>query len=268
MDNLFFMLSKLVWVFISPTNLIVLLMTFSAVMLLLKKDRLAKWVLFPTTLMSLVLFVYPVGDYLIRPLESRFVQPTELPTKIDGILVLGGGEDLKRSLSWDSAETGAAGDRFIAAAVLAEHYPDIPVIFSGGSGLVQVDSSLANKAIALQILTAVGIAPDRLIIESESRNTDENFNNVKTFLPEPNGNYLLITSAFHMPRSIGVARQKNINVIAYPVDYRSYSDDYRQWDFNLFEHLEVLEPAWKEWVGLTIYYFTGKTDAWFPQQHG
>ncbi|MDQ7072540.1 MAG: YdcF family protein [Gammaproteobacteria bacterium] len=75
--------------------------------------------------------------------------------------------------------------------------------------------------IAHKLLTTVGIAEHRLIIESQSRNTYENFVLLKDKLPNANGTYLLITSAFHMPRSIGIARQQNINVIAYPVDYYS-----------------------------------------------
>jgi uncharacterized SAM-binding protein YcdF (DUF218 family) len=67
-----------------------------------------------------------------------------------------------------------------------------------------------------------------------------------------------------MPRAIGIARQQGLNVIAYPVDYRSNKAELRQWDFNLYEKLEVLEPAWREWIGLTVYYVMGKTNQWFP----
>jgi uncharacterized SAM-binding protein YcdF (DUF218 family) len=75
----------------------------------------------------------------------------------------------------------------------------------------------------------------------------------------------LITSAFHMPRSVGIARKQGIDVIPYPVDYRSNSEDLRQVDFDLFDHLKALEPGWKEWIGLTVYYWTGKTSDWWPE---
>jgi uncharacterized SAM-binding protein YcdF (DUF218 family) len=88
---------------------------------------------------------------------------------------------------------------------------------------------------------------------------------MKPLLPKNNGTYLLVTSAYHMPRSIAVARQQHIHVIAYPVDYRSNDLKHRQWDVDFFEHLEVLEPAWREWIGLTVYYWTGKTSEWFVQ---
>lgn len=264
MDNTFFVLSKLAWGLLSPTNLIVLLMVLGTVQLVRNKVSTAKKILIPTAIISFALLAYPVGDYLMHPLETRFTKPTELPNTIDGIIILGGGEHLKLSTSWDTAEIGSAGDRFIGAAILAQHYSNVPVIFSGGSGLLRFDTSTTGGDIAWSLLLAVGINEDRLIIESQSRNTNENFTLLKSKLPKDSGQYLLVTSAFHMPRSVGIARQQNIDVIPYPVDYYSNKPALRQWDFSLFDHLQVLEPAWREWIGLTVYYWTGKTSEWLP----
>ncbi|PHS67839.1 MAG: hypothetical protein COB23_09975 [Methylophaga sp.] len=264
MDNAFFVLSKLAWGLLSPTNLMVLLVALATFQLFRNNINAAKKILFPTAIISLILLSYPIGDYVMHPLETRFSKPTELPNKIDGIIVLGGGEYQKLSISWNTAEIGNGGDRFIGAAVLAKYYPNVPVIFSGGSGLLRFKTSAMSGNIARTLLTAVGIDDDRLIIESQSRNTYENFTLLKPRLPKENGHYLLVTSAFHMPRSVGIARQQNINVIPYPVDYYSNKPSFRQWDFNLFDHLQVLEPAWREWIGLTVYFWMGKTSEWFP----
>jgi uncharacterized SAM-binding protein YcdF (DUF218 family) len=213
---------------------------------------------------------YPVSDYLMQPLEARFAIPQQMPESIDGIIVLGGGEDLKRSLSWNVAELGNGGDRYIGAAYLAKTYPQAPVIFTGGSGSISLQNTSGEGALAKTLLTTIGIDENRLIIESKSRNTYENFINTKPLLPrsskgQAKGTYLLVTSAFHMPRAVGIARQQGIKVIAYPVDYHSNSETLRHWDFDLFDHLKSLEPAWREWIGLTVYYYTGKTASWFPK---
>ena len=242
-------------------------MALATIQLFRNKISAAKKILLPTVLVSLILLSYPVSDYLMHPLETRFSKPEVLPDTIDGIIVLGGGENLKISVGWNTAEVGGGGDRFIGAATLAKHYPQAPVIFSGGSGLLRFDTTTTGGDIARELLIAVGIAEDRLIIESQSRNTYENFVLLKDKLPKSDGTNLLITSAFHMPRSIGIARQQNINVIAYPVDFYSNKAKYRQWDFSLFEHLQTLEPAWREWIGLTVYYWTGKTSEWLPKQN-
>lgn len=264
MDNIFFTLSKLSWIILSPGNLIIFLFILGTLLVIFKWLRLARWVLIPNAILAGLVLAYPVGDWLIYPLESRFERPVELPQDVDGIIVLGGGEDLKRSLSWNVAELGLGGDRFIAAKKLADSYPNIPVIFTGGSGSIHLQNQGSESEVAAQIFDDMGLSPSRLVLENASRNTYENFKNVKPLLEE-NGQYLLITSAFHMPRSVGIARKQGIEVIPYPVDYRSNSVNLRQIDFDFFDHLKALEPGWKEWIGLTAYYWTGKTSDWWPE---
>lgn len=266
MDEVFFVASKLGWAIASPGNLIVLLMTFATMMLLLNKVTIAKWILVPLMIINCFLMAYPISDSLLLPLETRFSKPIPLPQNIDGIIVLGGGEKLTQSLSWHTQEIGDAGDRFIGAAVLAKHYPNAPIIYSGGSNLLRPVQNGQNEVnIAQKLLTAIGISKDRLIIESQSRNTAENFLFLKPKLPKLNGSYLLVTSAFHMPRAVGVARQQSINVIPYPVDFMTNKEPLRQWDFDYIGHLEILDLAWHEWLGLTAYYWTGKISEWLPR---
>jgi uncharacterized SAM-binding protein YcdF (DUF218 family) len=264
LDEVFFILSKLAWGVLSPTNMIILMMALGTLFLMKGAVSAAKKILVSTVVMTLLLTVYPLGDSVMFPLENRFSKPQSMPEQIDGIIVLGGGEQLKTSLSWQSAELGAGGDRYIGAAILAKRYPAAPVIFTGGNNLLSFQGKGDQGNVAQTLLTAIGIEKNRLIIESKSRNTNENFLFIRPLLPVTMGNYLLVTSAFHMPRAIGIARQQGLNVIAYPVDYRSNQPVLRQWGFNLYEHLEVLEPAWREWIGLTVYYVTGRTQEWFP----
>lgn len=264
MDTFFFIFSKLAWALLSPGNLLLIGFIVGTFLLWMHRLHAAKWILFPTAILAFAVLAYPVGDYLIRPLEKRFPIAQHLPSKIDGIIVLGGGEDLPRSLSWQQPQIGLAGDRYIAAKILADRYPHAPVIFTGGSGQVRLQGKGNEGSLAKQLLTGMGIDSHRLRIESLSRNTYENFKYTKPILPVAHGTYLLVTSAFHMPRSVGIARKFGIHVIPYPVDFRSNSDALRSWNFDLFDHLKTLEPGWKEWLGLTVYYWTGKTANWFP----
>lgn len=264
MDELFFVISKLAWGILSPSNLLVILLLIAALLLIANKTTAVKKILIPVVLASVVFMAYPVSDYAMYPLESRFSKSSVLPKKIDGIIVLGGGEQLKQSLGWRTQELGEGGDRYIATVILAKQYPNVPVIFSGGNNLLSLQDEGKEGHIAYQALTQLGIEKQRLVVDTQARNTYENFAFLQSSLPERNGQYLLVTSAYHMPRAVGVARQQSINVIPYPVDYRSNIPALRRWDFSFFEHLQVLEPAWREWIGLTVYYFSGKTDQWLP----
>lgn len=264
MNDLFFYASKIIWAMLSPSNFIILLLVLGTIALLFQGYRWARRFLVVGSLLGLTVMVYPVGDYLIEPLESRFSKPQQLPTGVDGIIILGGGEDLKASISWQTPELGSGADRYVAAAHLARNYPIIPVIFSGGSGSILLQGTSREGDFARQTLRMVGVNTRRIIIESESRNTYENFVNLKSVLPKPNGKYILITSAFHMPRSVGIARKLDINVVPYPVDYKSNSSELRQFKLDFNGHIDSLETGWREWIGLTAYYLSEKTNAWFP----
>lgn len=265
MDTLFFYLSKFAWALLSPGNLLIFLFVFGILLLVFNRQKLAKIILIPAALLAFLVLSFPIGDYLIQPLENRFSPPKTLPDDIDGIILLGGGEDLQRSLSWQVAELGLAGDRYIATKKLADLYPNARVIFTGGSGSVFLQDFDRESHIAEQILADLGLDLSRLELESNSRNTYENFKNIKP-ITRSGSSYLLVTSAFHMPRSVGIARQFEIDVIAYPVDFRSNSSEFRRVNFDLFDHLKSLEPAVSEWLGLLAYYLSGKTAEFFPAE--
>ncbi|MDR9498159.1 MAG: YdcF family protein [Hydrogenovibrio sp.] len=264
MDQSFFTLSKLAWILLTPGNLFVLLLALATLLLWLGKRGFAKTLLTLLSVSALTVFIYPVGDWLISPLEKRFERPATLPEDIDGIIILGGGEDLRVSLSWQTPQLGAGGDRYTDARYLAGQYPNTPVIFTGGSGSLQLQGTEGEGHFAKTLLTRLGLDPSRLIIESESRNTYENFVALRSTLPKPRGRYLLITSAFHMPRSVGIARQTGVKVVPWPTDYRSGQPPYRFADYQFNSHLSTLETGWREWLGLTAYALTGRSKSWFP----
>lgn len=263
MDTTFFILSKLFWIVISPTNLLVILFILGTLFFIFKAYNAARLSLIPATFLAGLLMVYPIGDYIIQPLEKRFAKPVEWPSHIDGIIVLGGGEDLKRSVSWQTAELGQGGDRYLAAKALADRYPNAKVIFTGGSGLFLNATSDSEGMIARTIFEQLDIHPSRYILETQSRNTYENFLNTTPLL-DPNGQYMLVTSANHMPRSVGIARRFELNITPYPVDFRSNQGEMRYANFNFFENAETLEKGVKEWLGLLAYYLSGKSDTLYP----
>lgn len=264
MDELFFIASKLAWSVLSPSALFVWLTLLSMVLLYRGYLQAAKTLLLIMTFIGFTVMAYPLGDILLEKLEKRFSVPATLPEQIDGIIVLGGGEQLKTSQSWQAPQTGEAGERYLAAAMLARHYPQTPLWVSGGSNSLHMTAHEAVADIHRQLLLMTGVPASQIHIEQNSRNTYENIQNLRQVLPDPDGQYLLVTSAFHMPRSIGIARKLGLNVIAYPVDYRSQRGAMRQWDFALFEHLQTLEPAIREWLGLAVYFMTGKTSQFLP----
>src|SRR5690606_22170344 len=115
-------------------------------------------------------------------------------------------------------------------------------------------------------LKAAGVAPERIVLESQSRNTFENALYLRDLLePRPGNQWLLVTSAWHMPRAVGAFRQAGFSVIAWPTDYRTRGagDLARPFD-TMTEGLRRTDMAVREWIGLVAYRMLGRSDALFP----
>jgi len=257
MDS-FFALSKIGWTLVQPDHLLVLLLLLSAVLITFGR-RSGRWLLWLTLIPLVTITLFPVGNVLLRPLETRFLQP-ELPAEIGGIIVLGGGEITEQSLRWQQPQFNASADRVMAMLPLMQRYPQAPVIFSGGSGSLLRPEYRGGDVVA-QWLTSIGQA-ERVMIERHSRNTHENARESRRLLhTPPQAPWLLVTSAYHMPRAVGVFRHQQWPVIPWPVDYFSGEDRYRP---ALWKNLRDFSVACREWLGLGVYYLTGKTGQWFP----
>jgi uncharacterized SAM-binding protein YcdF (DUF218 family) len=158
-----------------------------------------------------------------------------------------------------------AADRLLVPAELARRYPKARVVFTGGSANV-VSSDAREADWAGPVLENIGIGKDRLIVERDSRNTYENALFTKQLVtPKPGERWLLVTSAYHMPRSMGIFRKAGFDVEAYPVDWRMSGRD------GLFSFTNVgtdglgrTEVAVREWIGLLAYRLRGRTGELLP----
>ena len=264
MDTAFFWLSKLVWYVIAPESILVLLVLAAWILLRRGKIAWAKRVLGFVAATLIVLTFLPVGEWVLYPLEARFAANPPLPQKIDGIIVLGGAEDAQRSAAWQQIEVNDAAERFFASAMLAKLHPEAKLLFTSGSG-DPLDQMVKGASVARQLYVQQGIDMSRVLIESESRNTAENVALSKALVkPKPGETWVLVTSAFHMPRSMGIFCKAEWPVVAYPVDHRTLPGHLLRLDAGVLGNLNFLSLAIKEWVGLAVYYATGRTSALFP----
>jgi uncharacterized SAM-binding protein YcdF (DUF218 family) len=205
--------------------------------------------------------VLPVTRWVIGPLEQRFPVP-QLPDKVDGIIVLGGAIDLDSTGNPDMPAVNGAGERLLAFAELARRYPDARLVYSGGSGLVS-DQDAREADLAKPLFLTLGLDVTRTLYERDSRNTWENAVISKRLVkPQPGQTWLLVTSAWHMPRAVGCFRQVGWNVLPYPVDYLGRT---KPWlGLDAINQLHSIGIAEKEWIGLVAYWLMGRSDALFP----
>ncbi len=266
MDTLFFYLSKLLWLIISPDSLLLLLIILSLILFYIGKNKLAKKMLSITSGILLFIAFFPIGEWLLYPLESRFQTNPVLPEKIDGIIVLSGAEDAELSHVWGQVELGSAAERDLTFISLAQRHPQAKLVFTGGSGSL-TKQQFKGADIAEQLFKQLGFNTDKILFERESRNTYENaIFSKKLIKPVKNENWILITTSWHMPRSVGIFCKEEWPVIPYPVDHQTNKNELFKINFSLAENLLGLKIAIKEWLGLFAYYISGKTPALLPNK--
>lgn len=262
---MFFPVSKILGFFVLPSNFVVVVGLFGVLLLATRFKRTGRALMLLSLLLVAILGWSPIGNLLTIPLEERF--PAWVPGKGDiaGIVVLGGGITADVSDARGAPVLNEAGERLTAAATLARQYPRAKIIFSGGdAGLIR---SLGVEAPwALRLLRDLGVPEDRLIAEDRARNTVENAVYSKELaMPKKGERWLLVTSAYHMPRAIGVFRRAGFEVEAYPVDWRTrgMSDALRPFP-SIGDGLRRTDTAVREWVGLLVYWLTGRSAELFP----
>jgi uncharacterized SAM-binding protein YcdF (DUF218 family) len=262
---MFFALSKTLGFFALPSNLLIALGIVGLILLCTRVTRLASWLVVTSLVLIAIVGLSPLGNVLMIPLEQRFPpwDPSHGPP--DGIVVLGGAISPEISAFRGVVALNEAAARITVAAELARRYPNARIVYSGGSSAL-LSGGAPEAPFAVRELEALGVAHDRITAEEQSRNTIENAVYSRLVAqPKPGEHWLLITSAFHMPRAIAAFRAAGFAVEAYPVDWRTRGprDAARFFD-SLSEGLAQTDTAAHEWAGLLIYRLTGKTKELFP----
>jgi uncharacterized SAM-binding protein YcdF (DUF218 family) len=259
---MFFYLSKILWYALNPL-MVVLGILLIGWLVSFRWVKAGRWIV-GTGLILLVAFSQAVVPQMVaRPLENR-VQAGELPGKIDGIIVLTGGvyfEAMRRDL----ADLNDTADRIMQAVVLMTRYPEARLIITGGSGSFNQGEDRREADHYARLARELGVEDGRIVVDRDSRNTHESAvacaKIVQNGFP---GNIVLVTSAMHMPRALGCFVREGLDVIPFPVDYRTKNDRYAVikplWFLPNNGNLELMYNACREWTGLVMYRWQGYTE--------
>jgi uncharacterized SAM-binding protein YcdF (DUF218 family) len=272
METVFFLSSKLVQWLIEPLNLVFLLTLVSLLFIYLRKEHIAKQILFGILVIYCLIGYAPSSESLARILEEAVPKAdlSQIPQEqIAGMIILGGaikGEyfPADRGEVWISD----AAERVTKGVELIRKYPNLPFIFSGLSGKVS-PTGMSEADAFKQLLAEQGLAEQTqatAFYENQSRNTYENAVYSKKIIQplqdtnSPNfqeKKWILITSATHMYRSWLIFKKQDIPVITLPVDYRT-THSLKWTEFDLTEGAKLWNTILHEYVGILAYWLTGK----------
>ena len=263
---MFFYPAKIIWFLVQPSALLLVMLIAGAALLKAGRDRMGRRLIALSICLLLVGGLLPLANWLMLPLEERFTRPDLSGRDVDGIVVLGGAEDAYIWTRRGAHALNEAAERFTEGLALARRFPKAKVAFTGGSIEILTSPTIGADA-ARAIFGDLGLVEgDRLVLESKARDTWENAILTKALVqPKPTERWLLVTSAWHMPRAIGVFRKAGFAVEPWPVDYRTAGlrDALRPFEAPS-DGLKRLDTATREWIGLLSYRLSGRTDALFP----
>ena len=262
---MFFVLAKILGFFALPSNALIVLGLVGVAVAVLRGGRAGGKLIVASLVLLAIYGLSPLANALMLPLEQRF-PPWDASRGVPaGIIVLGGAFDTVVAATRDDIPLTDAAERMTASAALARKYPQARLIFTGGTGTLLYEGPTEGE-LARRFYASLGIPADRITIEEESRDTAENAVLTKRLAdPKPGERWLLVTSAYHMPRAVGAFRRVGFAVEAYPVDYRTRGiEDLARRFPSLGEGLRRGDIAIREWIGLLMYRLAGRTNEFFP----
>ena len=256
-------LAKLVGFLIEPVNAIAGLVVVGLILAVLRRRRPAAAVLGAAAVAFLMLTLTPLPEWLMRTLEDRFPPVSYAASDLAGAVVLGGATgSAELAAERDTYLLGDPAERLTAAAGLRRRHPDLPIVISGFSAAV-THAGFSEGQMTRRLMAELGFAPDAFRYEERSRTTFENARYTADAFGRE-GRWLLVTSAFHMPRAVAAFRAQGMEVVPYPVDWRAPALDGKRWVRSGSHRLDWARLALKEWVGLAAYRLLDRTDTLFP----
>jgi len=262
---MFFIASKIFWFVAEPVSLAIVVGVLGILLGFTRFARAGRPLMVGAIIALAAGLLTPLGALLLRPLEERFPPPPANIPAPAGIIVLGGAVDTEKSEARGQVSLTADAARMTTGVELARRYPSARLVFSGGSASL-LGEEPPEAISARKLWLSLGVPAERMTFESKSRNTWENAVFTRDLVkPKPGETWLLVTSAWHMPRSVGIFRHLGFDVIPYPVAYRTFGDERDVLlPTSVIDKVIMLDDSVREWVGLLAYRLADKTDALFP----
>ena len=251
-----FAVSKLLSVITQPVFWLAVWWVFS--LLLVKRwQRAALMMLWGGVAALGLLGFQAMPDGLLRPLENRYAVPAvDIVERHIGIIVLGGALQHPGSfVAHGQVPLGEAAERMTVPVGLLRKYPNLELVFSGGEGRL-LATGVTESELARAFYQQQGLDMAKVRLEDGSRNTRENAQQVAKLLADRcTQPWLLVTSAWHMPRAMAEFEAVGCKVTPYPVDFRTGAAT--SWtEYALAQSLLRWQTALHEWLGLLVYGLT------------
>jgi uncharacterized SAM-binding protein YcdF (DUF218 family) len=249
--------TELLWVLLQPSTLLVALVALALLATSLRWTAVAGTLMTAFLLSVAAVVALPTVEWLGAPLEDR-VTPVPLPPRVDGIVVLGGAVDWRVTRERGRLSLNAAGERIAAAAALAQRYPDARLIVTG-SFADAFEHDLRAQPDDASLFFGPHFADREVVFIGAARSTYEDaLRSLEAARPAQGETWLLVTSAWHMPRALGTFRALGWGVQPFSVDYRTTGEARLAPNWDVATTLADLDRVVREWGALAVYRRAGR----------
>lgn len=249
----YFYLSKILAPFLNFSNILFFIFFIFAFLFIFYNNKVIKIYFIILLLTTSIVTFFPIGNFVINFLERDFYSHT-VPEKIDSIVVLAGAENGHNTFLQKKLDLSEASERLIAFVKLANKFPEAELIYLGGDPYLNNKTLLSEPEVAKIFFEDVNFKKAKITYLESSRNTIENLSDLKKYTKLKNyKNTILITSASHMKRSLFIAKKLNLNLLIYPVDFRSSFNFgfVNSWQrFDIVANLGSVNIFWREYLGI------------------
>ena len=254
-----FVLSKILWLFFNPFNLILIFLILGIIFNFLKFLNFSKIFFVTASLIFLIIGFLPSGSYLMYLLEKNYYNSNVLPDDLDGILIISGATAPYLTKEHGQISLNGSSERLFESIQLIKKYPNVKIVFAGGSGSLK-NPNLTHAADAKFFFNSFGIDVKDIFFENNSRNTYENILFAKNLCnPKDHEKWIVVTSAFHLTRVINIAEKLDWQLIPYATDFRGLKKFEWNFSFNFIENIYTFQQSSHEWIGLFSYFFMGRS---------
>jgi uncharacterized SAM-binding protein YcdF (DUF218 family) len=249
--------TEALWGLLQPSTLLVVLVAAALVATWLRWVAVAATLLTAFLVAVAAVVLLPVGEWLGAPLETR-VAAAPLPDRVDGVVVLGGAVDWRVTRERGQLALNAAGERVAAAAALAPRYPEARLVVTGSFADAFADDFRAAPTDASLFFGPHFAGRDVRFLGAARSTYEDALLALEAAAPRAGETWLLVTSAWHLPRALGTFRALGWTLVPVPVDFRTTGELRVAPSWDVAATLADLDRLVREWGAIAVYRREGR----------
>lgn len=250
-------MTEALWGLLQPSTLLMLLVGAALVATWLRWTAMAATLLTAFLVAVAAVVLLPVDEWLGAPLETR-VAAAPLPDRVDGVVVLGGGVDWRATRARGQLALNAAGERVAAAAALAQRYPEARLVVTGSFADAFADDFRAAPSDASLFFGPHFAGRDVRYLGAARSTYEDALLALEAAAPRAGETWLLVTSAWHLPRALGTFRALGWTLLPVPVDFRTTGELRVAPSWDVAATLTDLDRLVREWGAIAVYRREGR----------